>query len=963
MVPLTQASLEEAIKSDKSLKISAEQIAKDIQNKFYDIVNLCEQLNFALTSSNVEQRVQGTWLFSVVLANLPKDELNAEQCEILATFYAARLKDHHNVIPAIIEGIDALVHMKMFPGKCVVLILQSFFLNTTCQSQLRSDRYRLFSIFKYISENFVEDLKAMSGDFIYGIISSIDGERDPRNLDFIYGFMPDFIATYPLLHLSEEMFEIFACYFPIDFNPSKNDPDTITRDNLSKKLTKCLVASPDFVEWCVALALEKLESELVVAKCDSLELLYEAALKFPCESLESHFEQIWTALKSEVFPGSDNKDVVALALRTLRCILEQATAANKTTISHNYQTMILGTILTHLSDVKHRLFNPASLIALVCVSGDPVFATEKILNTFLLKLNETSAVLDDEQVMRVFNIISQIFSIISAKGEIVFKAINSNVCSQLHVVVIQKLRSFETCTNENINQDLLKTALSVLIESAPIISETNRALIYKVLMELLTHDSIDLEQTQTLLERLGALQPIELQSNCIDGCINNFSTYTNFVKEKILMNFLPLVRQMAFTERIMDLLYKQSFGDDSITNDTRLLALKALNKLLQNEDERFIEDLQHNSELISKLINLAQNNKNLDSLVLSEISLSLSLIVQTLPISEQFMIATQYLYNLNLQLATDLYIANGLLGFLHKDISLDDHFERLMEDLTQLSLMSEDEHVREVAHHLLCSLVNKIDYNNENNRNIVKRTIVRLKEAIKKENKKAVEALSWLAKGLVMRGSDDAGEIVEALADLLDHPSLASAASLAFDIISAEYPQLHLPIVKYLFKQKFFHMILNKLGHKLETYCEHHLTAFIYVVKTTPHAVLKMNLEKIGPIIFKCLESINIHTLSISLKICSNFIKQKDEYYQTHLNHLIPACLKLTKFNNAMQVRILALNLLNDITKYPTFVLLPYKMDVVLDLATALDDPKRLVRNAAVQARNSWYLVGAPKSS
>ncbi|XP_037819827.1 MMS19 nucleotide excision repair protein homolog [Lucilia sericata] len=962
MVPLTQVSLEEAIKSDKSLKNAAEQIAKDIQNKSYEIVNLCEQLNFALTSSNVEQRVQGTWLFSRVLANLPKDQLNAEQCEVLANFYAARLKDHHNVIPAIIEGIDALIHMKMFPGKGVVVILQSFFLHTTCQSQLRSDRYRLFTIFKFISETFVEELKAMSGDFIYGIISSIDGERDPRNLDFIYSFMPDFIATYPLLHLSEEMFEIFACYFPIDFNPSKNDPDTITRENLSNKLTKCLVASVDFVEWCVTLALEKLESELIVAKCDSLELLYQAALKFPCESLEEHFEQIWTALKSEVFPGSDNKDVVALALRALRCILEQATAEAKTTISHNYQTMILGTILTHLSDVKHRLFNPASLIALVCVAGDPVFASEKILNTFLLKLQEPSATEDDEQFIRIFNIIEQLFCIVTAKGETVIKAVNSQVCAQLHALAIQKLRSFETCTKEKVNQDLLKAAIGVLIESAPIINEANRALVYKVLMQLLTHDSIDLEQTQTLLERLGALQPIELQSNCIDGCINNFANYNNFVKEKVLSNLLPLIRQMAFTERIMDLLYKQSFGDETISNDVRLLALKALNKLLQNEDERFIEDLQHNSELISKLVHLAQNNKQLDSQVLAEISQSLSLIIRTLAVSEQFMVATEYLYSLNLQLTADLYIAKGLLGFLNKDISLDDHFERLMDDLTQLSLMSEDEHVREVAHHLMCSLVNKIDYT-EHNRGIVRRIITSLKEAIRKENKKAVEALSWLARGLVVRGSDDAAEIVEALAELLDHASLAGAATLAFDIISAEYPQLHLPVVKFLFKQKFFHLILNKLGHKLETYCEHHLTAFIYVIKTTPHAVLKMNLEKIGPIIFKCLDSSNAHTLCIALKICENFIKQQDEYYRGHLNHLIPACLKLSKFNNAMQVRVLSLNLLYDITKYPTFVLLPYKMDVVLDLASALDDPKRLVRNAAVQARNAWYLVGAPNSS
>lgn len=59
-------------------------------------------------------------------------------------------------------------------------------------------------------------------------------------------------------------------------------------------------------------------------------------------------------------------------------------------------------------------------------------------------------------------------------------------------------------------------------------------------------------------------------------------------------------------------------------------------------------------------------------------------------------------------------------------------------------------------------------------------------------------------------------------------------------------------------------------------------------------------------------------------------------------------------------MRIAALELLYDITKYPTYVLLPHKVDVTLVLADALDDPKRLVRNAAVKARNAWYLVGAP---
>lgn len=59
-------------------------------------------------------------------------------------------------------------------------------------------------------------------------------------------------------------------------------------------------------------------------------------------------------------------------------------------------------------------------------------------------------------------------------------------------------------------------------------------------------------------------------------------------------------------------------------------------------------------------------------------------------------------------------------------------------------------------------------------------------------------------------------------------------------------------------------------------------------------------------------------------------------------------------------MRIAVLNLMYDLTKYPTYLLLPHRMDVILELASALDDPKRLVRNAAVRARNSWYLIGAP---
>lgn len=57
------------------------------------------------------------------------------------------------------------------------------------------------------------------------------------------------------------------------------------------------------------------------------------------------------------------------------------------------------------------------------------------------------------------------------------------------------------------------------------------------------------------------------------------------------------------------------------------------------------------------------------------------------------------------------------------------------------------------------------------------------------------------------------------------------------------------------------------------------------------------------------------------------------------------------------KIRVAALQGLLGITQYPTVALQPYKLDVLQALAAPLDDKKRLVRNAAVIARNKWFLV------
>lgn len=66
------------------------------------------------------------------------------------------------------------------------------------------------------------DVRFLGIDFLYFVISSMDGERDPNNLILLFRILPQFLKKLELSPelstLVEETFDVIACYFPIDFN-------------------------------------------------------------------------------------------------------------------------------------------------------------------------------------------------------------------------------------------------------------------------------------------------------------------------------------------------------------------------------------------------------------------------------------------------------------------------------------------------------------------------------------------------------------------------------------------------------------------------------------------------------------------------------------------------------------------------------------------------------------------------
>ena len=86
--------------------------------------------------------------------------------------------------------------------------------------------------------------------------------QDPRNLVICFQLSAKISQTFPLTTFAEDAFEVIACYFPIDFNPPKNDPFGITREKLVDGLRNAMTASPLFAPYCLPLLIEKLSSDL-----------------------------------------------------------------------------------------------------------------------------------------------------------------------------------------------------------------------------------------------------------------------------------------------------------------------------------------------------------------------------------------------------------------------------------------------------------------------------------------------------------------------------------------------------------------------------------------------------------------------------------------------------------------------------------------------------------------------------
>lgn len=950
--PWSHSTLVEVLKSDSKLHHKCDKVCEDIASRKLDLSEFVEELGPALTHEEPAMRMKATTLLSSVLEKLPTDFLTEQQLDFLATFYCDRMKDHHTIIPAILDGILALANMEHIPKGAASKLLSSLFLSIPCQSQAKGDRSKYVKIIQTFSESHVDELKLMGPDFVYGVIGAIDGERDPRNLIFLFNFIPKFLTHFSLFHMVEEMFEVFACYFPIDFHPNQNDPEPITRDMLAAKLEDCLCATKEFAEHCIVLLLEKLESTLNVAKLDSLRLLMKCCQVFAITDIQPQLDDVWKALKMEMLPGSGNKEVFDLALEATKKIVIAAQTDAK--IEENFLTNVFISLLGGLSDVSSKLFNNSIKIALACASassGATLFVTNKLVPLVLSQLQiDTLGAL---QKVSLIEVLQQILSVCKEMG--VLQELDKEIVGAAQKQFIQLL------VQEDDSSELKKLAFSSVTNIPQVIADENRFVVYTNIVHILLSSGNEQMNVEDCLYQFAVHYSVEVMNVIVDKLVAKNYDSASPSTLRIFNALACLLPLDPMREKILPFFLNLVF-EKHMRQDISIMVLQSLEAALQKPNGSIIaEEMNVKHKLIDKFNEqVHEEGSSYSSDYLYAMSTLMKAMMKQLEPEAQKEIVTKHLTGMDLTRLTDLYLTSGVLGYLDESITIEDHFENLVQDLTKLSLAAEDENVKKLCDHLLCSLFNRMP-DDEHHRNVLMKMLAYLRTEIKSHNKRVVNVLSWIGKGLLARGHPVAGEIVDDIAELLDHPSLGHVAALAFEVLSVEFPSLHLPLIKNLFKQKLFVFVMKKLEQKVEHYGETHLKALVHVYKIAPHLVLKMNIDKVGPILLKCLLSTDDNVLVNALKIVLHFLKEEDVFFRDHLQSLLPQLLKLVTFKSSMKVRILALECILHTTKYPPFLLLPFKQDVLTTLQAALDDHKRLVRSATVTARLQWFLIGTSK--
>ncbi|XP_050546203.1 MMS19 nucleotide excision repair protein homolog [Daktulosphaira vitifoliae] len=979
----------ENIKHEK-IELVCDLVSKEISCQTFTFLQFVESLEELLTSSDKNIRLNGLKAFVAVISKMPLDFFKSDELDFIYKFLCERFIDHHSFVPTILIGIKNTIKMTHIKKEMIIRFFNVIMPHFHCQSQLQKDRNIFFHILHYVFINHLNDIHFLGPDFVYCVISSIDGERDPSNLSLLFKILPQFFCNYPLGHLAEEAFDVIACYFPIDFRENKESK--INRIDLALNLARCLTCVEDFACFSILLALEKLEASQEVAKLDSLHLLKLCCENFSSKIIKEHMEEIWRILKFIIMSDTDDtSDVVREAAISVLTALLYSLAIIKGQDNEeqllNFIDIILKSSDRFLSNAQTTLFIPS--IKLLCNVGiTSKYAcrriAEKIYFMFLDKSN-----LSPSEVPQILQALSLI----------------TNMCIQmeieLHSIPGLETRWEEICclfllySHSEVNEIKI-SSLKALRISIKTLSKSQRQNYYNTIIDLIKSKTTK-EVTNEMLngfKEIAKYYNEEVMTFIINSNIGDFNESSDiYLKSKYLKTLCSLINEKYFYPIINEKLCKYIGCNQEVTK----IALKYLRELCENsESDNLLSYFSVDNGImnhlfmfwINEISNCNCNELQLNETFLNDTSFIINCIMCTLSSSDQFQIITKYnQYFDDIQNSSIIYeeltadkqkkfsylivLLESLLNSLNPCIEIK-NITLIVKNCIEMAINTKLSICALSASRLTATLINKYFNGDEYDVHLDKYKL-KLEGIIKFPNTNkqyVINQMAWITKALTLKGHNKMLIWVDWLVNLLADPEYGKIATTGFLLLTQTDNQYLSTTcfcsIKLLYKQRFFCYVIEPLislyNKSSEPIKENYLTSILYQMNGSSYTSISPYFTEILPILLQILCPEQTHVLQ-SLHIFCRLLESKAYILEDYLQSFVPKLLFLSHNSKLMMIRIRALQCLYHCCDFSLIKLLPLKKKVIFELAKCLDDKKRLVRKEAVKTKFRWINIDSLKDT
>lgn len=965
-------------------------LAQSIESDQARLVDLVQLLGDYLTEDEGEIRAKATLCLASTLCQLSSDKLTKQQINVIVSFLCDRVQDE-DCLKEVAMGLQAVIKMYHFsPLTNLDLILDTLNENVSMKRHVQNTRYQVFLLLNGLLDY---QQKTQPKKLISTYVNLTTGEKDPRNLLISFQISNRILSSMEIKDSVEDLFDVTFCYFPITFEPPKNDPYGITSNDLKTALRRSISANPLFASDVFPGLIEKLNSSSESVKIDSLETISACINNYTLDSIISNWQEIWDGIKYEVLhQGEDDHDIPRHAMRVLATLGERLAQDNGAL--DLYLDAVERETKEKLQDPQSKFSIPAAkLCGCVASSSDVAFSR---IAEFVLKIEFTHLNEQTPNIAAQRGILEILCIILTSSKQVIGTGSGG---------LLLKL-------NENYKDHILDLFSKSLMGSAKTEITLKTVAIRGLAIICSLHDFVDENEIGLLVQYLGTTvleeENEELTTNALVVLRTISWDYPNVILNVIFPSFFSQLpdseddsdaktsaRKSGSIDFILSALASLSASRPIFESlCIRLLAkLKAIHQCtfkyplaivstLLAVTHKLAEEAKDNDEflasyfytltppLFNAVVSANDSNPMRHDSVINAVGELSSVLVSKNTSDVQNKILED-LFNLFVWSKPSSFLFEGTLPSFSEPTNIHQLFLmtlapisntnqnvnitpiQLME--TCIELLGKTENIFERAAYLriLTLLTNKwINDSNEISALI----------GFDKLDKNTMEIQAYIAKGLVMKNDRLGLQLVEKIVMLLNDPTLGSYAGKVFGVFVYDDHILSKEnglVMRLLYKQKLFSMVLPKLidGFKVgDNQQANYLIALAGMLRYMPSKIILPVLPQFLPLLLESLGVPDGKVQEAAIDTILATLIDSTDILEQHINTIVPKLLQASTSAKGPNVRISALKCL---AALPTAIarptLQPFQRMVIQELEPVLGDKKRQVRKEAVVCRQMYY--------